>query len=77
MADLPFLKKKFSRAGVGPFEVTHSQIEGSSADDLVDEVAGEFISAIERKDIKAFRQALHALILIIKQGDMDGNTMHG
>lgn len=57
--ELPFLKNK-QNAGVSV---------GSAGPDLMDSVADELFQAIEKKDIKSFRQALEALVLHIQDED--------
>lgn len=68
--DLPFLKNKHKMAGGGPVATIHAQTSDTVADDtIIDAVASEFLEAIEKKDVRALRQALEALVLHIK--DMD------
>lgn len=64
MADLPFLKNKNKKRDgatiIGPQE------DGS---DLLHKVTDELIEAIDKKDLKSTREALRALVLIIKEED--------
>lgn len=72
MAELPFLKKKMKMAGGGAMETTREP-DMSSDDAMLDDVAGELFEALERKDKRAFRQSLEALVLHIKDADEMGD----
>ena len=61
--ELPFLKNKKNRGGGTTVEKTRDS-DGNKV--LTDSVVDELMSAAERKDIKAFREALRALVLTIK-----------
>lgn len=63
MADLPYLAKKNKQAGGGgPIEVLHKSDDSNT---LLEHIADELLSAIEKKDIKLLRDSLQALIMNI------------
>ncbi len=63
MSDLPFLKKKINQqGGGGPIEVTAHTKDSNT---LLEHIADELLTAIEKKDIKSLREALQALIMNI------------
>lgn len=65
MADLPYLAKKNKQAGGGgPIEVLHKSDDSNT---LLEHIADELLSAIEKKDIKLLRDSLQALIMNITQ----------
>jgi hypothetical protein len=67
--EIPFLKNKQNKLGTGMATVSASTSEHTSDQALIDSVADELLEAIEKKDIKALRQALQALVLSIKDHD--------
>lgn len=62
--ELPFLKKKNRLPGAGMIKRV-----GESGSDLMDHVADELLEAYEKKDLKAFHEALNALCLMIIDQD--------
>lgn len=66
--ELPFLKNK-NQDGGGVMARTAP--DGKSDSDLMDGVAQELLSAIEKKDIRALREALEALVLHIQDEDQE------
>lgn len=67
--ELPFLKKKQKFAGGGMAMQEMREPDEASDDQMLDAVADEFLQAIERKDKRALREALEALVLHIKDQD--------
>lgn len=63
MADLPFLKNKNKKKDGVPV------IGASHTTDLTEHVTDELMQALDRKDIKAIREALKALVLMTKDED--------
>lgn len=63
MADLPFLKNKNKkRDGV----VVAAGTSEDSSKDLLPHIADELLQAIDKKDLKAIRAAVKALVLMIR-----------
>jgi hypothetical protein len=68
--ELPFLKNRANAGGGGPTEKLRASDDGStSGSDLMDQVADEFLQAIEKKDKGLLRDALKALVLHINDED--------
>lgn len=70
MSELPFLKNKNRKDGraVGALEVDRESDSGISQS-LLHSVANELMEAAHRKDIGALREALRALVFMIKDQD--------
>lgn len=70
--ELPFLHNKKNQGGGGPTEKMRASNDGSTSDDsLMDQVADEFLQAIEKKDKGLLRDALKALVLHIQDEDQE------
>jgi len=65
--ELPFLKNK-DKQGAGMTQVAKTS-EDSDEQAILDGVAQEFIDAVHKKDIKAMREALSALVSHIQYQD--------
>lgn len=68
--EIPFLKNKNKNQGGGVMQVSGPS-DNSSDDALLDSIGQEFLDAISRKDIKALRAALEALITMIQDQDKE------
>lgn len=59
---LPFLKnRKIPRIQSNPMD--EKLVQGSPSDHLEEHCAGELMEAVEKKDVKAFRSAVEALVM--------------
>lgn len=68
--ELPFLQSKKNQGGGDPTTKMRASSDGSTLDsDLMDQVADEFLQAIEKKDKALLRDALKALVLQIQDDD--------
>lgn len=70
MSELPFLKRK-NQGGGGPPIIKRVSADGLDHKELIGHAADEFMTAIEKKDLKAFHEALQALVLMISDKDDD------
>lgn len=67
--ELPFLKNKNKYAGGGgPME---REPDSSSPDQMIEMVADELMSAMEKKDRAALIDALRAFVTLIQNEDQD------
>jgi hypothetical protein len=75
--EIPFLKNKHKKndGGGGPIPTQHVSPDGKSDSALMDDVAQELLSAIEKKDVRALRQSLEALVLHIQDADAMSDEM--
>jgi hypothetical protein len=64
--EIPFLKNKSKNMGGGSIEVQRPS-DKSNTQTLLEHIADELIEAINKKDIKSFREALKALVLTITE----------
>jgi hypothetical protein len=69
MSNLPFLDKDKKSMGAGTAQVRDP--DQSNDEMLIEHVGSELMEAINRKDIKAMRDSIHALANMIKEQDMN------
>ncbi len=70
--EIPFLKNKTKLGtGMATVEIEHRTSDHTSDQALLEDIAGELLTAIEKKNIKGIREALQALVLSLKD-NQDG-----
>lgn len=68
--ELPFLKNKKNAGGTGMTTVSAERTSDHTSDRaLLESIAEELLTAIEKKNIKGLREALQALVLSIRDQD--------
>lgn len=70
--ELPFLKNKNKQGGGSGTAIVEVRTSDSTSDQtLLEHIADELLTAIEKKDIKSLRESLQALVLSIKDKDQE------
>lgn len=65
--EIPFLKSKKNQQGGGIIR----ESDQSNDQAILEHIGHELMTSLHKKDIKAIRDALEALVLMIKQEDID------